>query len=45
MQDRCFVKITFDDGKTWFPSNGPIEFHIAGQTYVLLMNGRYVRKQ
>jgi hypothetical protein len=44
MQNRCLAKISFDGGETYWPP-GPYEIHIAGQTYVLLMNGRYERKK
>lgn len=39
---RCMGKISYDDGRTWWP-RGPYEIHIAGDTYVLLTNGRYER--
>lgn len=39
---RCIVKISYDGGKTYLPK-GPYELHIAGETYVLLTNGRYER--
>ena len=43
LQLRCMGKISHDDGETWWPP-GACEIHVAGNTYVLLMNGRYERK-
>jgi hypothetical protein len=44
IQDRCMGKISHDGGITWWP-RGPLEVHVAGETYVLLLSGRYERKQ
>ena len=44
IQPRCMVKMSYDDGKTWWPP-GPHELHVAGQVYVLLVDGRYEIKQ
>ena len=43
IQYRCMVKISHDGGETWWPP-GPYEIHVAGETWVLLMDGRYERK-
>lgn len=44
IQDRCMAKISYDDGQTWWPP-GPLEIHVAGYVYVLLLDGRYQRKR
>lgn len=43
LQNRCQFKISHDGGQTWWP-RGPLEIHVAGECYCLLMNGRYERK-
>ncbi len=43
LQNRCMIKISRDGEKTWWPP-GPYELHVAGEVYVLMMDGRYEKR-